>query len=571
MPVTQYAVELCNISKIYPGSSKKANSDINLNLRKGEILCIAGENGAGKTTLMKILCGLEKQSAGTIFIDGKQAAINSPRDAKLAGLGMVHQHFMLFPEYTVAENIVMGDEPRKWGLFFDTAKANSIAKKLIHENNFSLDPQKPVQTLSIGEMQQVEICRLLYQNVNIIILDEPTSVLTDYEAASFFATLKNLAASGKSLILITHKLKEIKLVSNRVAVLRRGELVYLGDTAQTDEYEISRMMIGKKLEKTSHGGTKHTKNTEKNLIFSSVSSVPPCLCEMKSEKNFREIVVIFDNVTVLKRGQKRPLLEGLSFTLHSGEVLGFVGVAGNGLGALEAVLGGFLHPATGKILYQGKDISRLSIRRLRNRGLAYIPADRLRVGSALAASVDENLAIGRRREFYRRGFLNKKLLRNFSSGIIERFNIEGVPQERGRIFTTNHTNHTNHTNERENGKKGSYNSGKAASLSGGNLQKLILGREIDLYRDYIVFSEPTWGLDIAAANFVHSEIATLREKRAAVILISTNIEEVLNLADRIIVMYRGKKAAEFANTAPHSVDELYEKIGACMQGLGEQV
>jgi simple sugar transport system ATP-binding protein len=526
----QYAVELRNISKVYPGSSKKANNDINLNLRKGEILCIAGENGAGKTTLMKILCGLEKPSAGTIFINGEPAAIHSPRYAKLLGIGMVHQHFKLFPEYTVAENIVMGDEPRKWGIFFDRAKAARLAQKLIQANNFSLDPQKQVQALSIGEMQQVEICRLLYQNVQIIILDEPTSALTDYEAASFFTTLKNLARAGKSLILITHKLKEIKLVSDRVAVLRKGELVGVRETAETDEHDISRMMMGREEGK----GKRDARNRH---------GVKPCLLGNVGV-GCREQVVVFDDVTVLKRGQKRPLLDGLSFVVHSGEILGFAGAPGNGLGALEAALGGFLHPMAGKILHRGRDISALSIRRLRNQGLSLIPADRLGVGSALAASVDENLAIGRRHELYRLGFLDKKLMQNFTRGIIERFSIEGAWE-----------------NKAVNG------SGKAASLSGGNLQKLILGREIDQYRDYIVFSEPTWGLDIAAADFVRGEIAALREKGAAVILISTNLEEALSLADRIIVMYRGKKAGEFTNAVSHS--GLYEKIGACMQGLGK--
>jgi simple sugar transport system ATP-binding protein len=375
----------------------------------------------------------------------------------------------------------------------------------------------------------VEICRLLYQNVQIIILDEPTSVLTDYEAASFFTTLKNLARAGKSLILITHKLKEIKLVSDRVSVLRKGELVGVRETAETDEHDISRMMMGIENKFTTN---QHEQKKNRGVIRSFNNLKP-------------EQVVVFDNVTVLKRGQKRPLLDGLSFAVHSGEVLGFAGVAGNGLGALEAALGGFLHPMAGKILHRGKDISALNIRRLRNQGLAYIPADRLGVGSAPAASVDENLAIGRSHEFYRSGFLDLKLMRNFTNGVIERFNIEGALE--GTAM---------------NGSR------PAASLSGGNLQKLILGREIDQYRDYIVFSEPTWGLDIAAAGFVRGEIAALRERGAAVILISTNLEEVLSLADRIIVMYRGKKAGEFINAPPRSVDELYQEIGDCMQGLG---
>ena len=510
-----YVVELRGISKVYQGSQKKANDNISLGLRKGEILCLAGENGAGKTTLMKILCGLETQDSGGIYINGTAASIESPAAARRMGIGMVHQHFMLFPEYTVAENIVMGIEPRKWGIFFDGEKAKAAAAKVIEAHHFSIAPGSPVYTLGIGEMQQVEICRLLHRNADIIILDEPSSALTENETASLFGTLKALAASGKSLILITHKLKEIKLISDRVAVLRHGKLIDIRDTCEIDEHEISRMMVGV----TPDSGTVST-NAEKKT-------------------NAAEPVVFFDNVTIKRRGQKRPLLDRLSFTVHSGEILGFAGVGGNGLGALEAVLGGFLHPASGTILHRGRDISRLNIRRLRNQGLAYVPADRLRVGSAPEASVDENMIIDRRHELTRMGFLDLGAIKRFVADLFSRYSIAG-----------------------------DAGSKQASSLSGGNLQKLILAREIEQFRDYIVFSEPSWGLDIAASNFVWKEIAALRAKGAAIILISTNLDEILALADRIIVMYRGKAAGEFINMkSPGESASIKEKIGACMQGL----
>ncbi|MDR0316081.1 MAG: ATP-binding cassette domain-containing protein [Treponema sp.] len=513
-----YAAELRGISKTYSGSGTRANHNISLGLRKGEILCIAGENGAGKTTLMKILCGLETPDTGEIYINGKAVTIDSPITARRLGLGMVHQHFMLFPEYTVAENIVMGIEPRKWGIFFDRAQAQAAATQVIEAHHFSVDPAIPVHTLSIGEMQQVEICRLLHRNADIIILDEPSSALTEHETAALFKTLKTLAQAGKSLILITHKLREIKLISDRVAVLRQGELVGIRDTAEIDEHEISRMMIGATSE----------------LIISSNG-----LIKKNSEKE-SEPVIVFDNVTIRRRGQKRPLLDRLSFTVRSGEILGFAGVGGNGLGVLEAALGGFLHPAAGAILHRGRDISRLNIRRLRNQGLAYVPADRLRVGSAPEATVDENIIIDRRHELTRMGFLDRGAIQTFAADLIKRHNVAGAAEAK-----------------------------QAASLSGGNLQKLILAREIDKFRDYIVFSEPSWGLDIAASNFVWGEIAALREKGAAIILISTNLDEILSLADRIIVMYRGKAAGEFSNTEATGADSasIKEKIGACMQGL----
>jgi len=513
--VNHYAVELRGISKIYAASTKKANNNISLGLRRGEILCIAGENGAGKTTLMKILNGLEAPDFGEILINGAAVTIDSPLSAQRLGIGMVHQHFMLFPEYTVAENIVMGVEPRKWGLLFDRVQARAGAAEVINAHQFSITPDSLTGDLSVGEMQQVEICRLLYRNADIIILDEPTGVLTEYETAALFRTLKILAMAGKSLFVITHKLREITNIADRVAVLRRGELAGVLDRNEIDEYVISGMIMGsdnKVSQKHRHGNVNPAGGP----------------------------VIAFDNVTVLRRGQKRPLLDKVSFSVRTGEILGFAGVGGNGLGVIEAVLGGFLHPSTGKIAHNGKDISRLNIRRLRNQGLAYIPADRIRVGSALSATVEENLMIDSRREFFRMGFINRKAVNNFSAELINRYNIvmaEGVRS--------------------------------ADALSGGNLQKMILARETDQFRDYFVFSEPTWGLDIAAGSFVWDEIAGLRDRGAAIILISTNIDEILELADRIIVMYRGCVNAEFNNNA--AFDAPYcasrEKIGNCMQGL----
>ena len=503
-------VELRNISKKYTGSKKKANNNISLSLHRGEILCIAGENGAGKTTLMKILCGLEKPDAGEIFIDGRQVIINTPLDAKQLGIGMVHQHFMLFPEFTAAENIVLGMEPHKWGLFFNRAKATNAAANIIQEHHFSVSPDKAVNSLCIGEKQQVEICRLLYRNANIIILDEPTSVLTEHEAAAFFKTLKALARAGKALILITHKLNEIKQVSDRVAVLRQGELLGIQNTKEIDEHEIARMMVGETQAEMKGASGKRVKN-----------SGP---------------VLIFDNVTVTLHGQKQALLDSVFFNLYPGEILGFAGVGGNGLGVLEAVLGGFLHPCTGKILHRGQDISQLNIRRLRNRGLAYVPADRLGVGSAAGASIGDNFIINRRQEFSRMGFLDPRAVKNFTGNLIQRYNIV----QSGQSIADN-----------------------ISSLSGGNLQKLILAREIDKFRDYIVFSEPCWGLDFASGAFVRKEIAALRENGAAIILISTSLDEILELADRIIVMYRGKIAGRFINNG----EPIKWKISACMQGL----
>jgi simple sugar transport system ATP-binding protein len=409
----------------------------------------------------------------------------------------------------------MGAEPRKWGIFFDSAQAKTKAARVIEAHHFSIKPDALVQSLSVGEMQQVEICRLLYRNAEIIILDEPTSVLTEHETAALFKTLKILARAGKSIFLITHKLQEIKRIADRVAVLRRGELVGIFDTNEIDENALAQLMMGK--------DNRHFSPERKNNNVNSTVNKNP--------------VIVFDNVSVLRKGQQQPLLDRVSFGVMGGEILGFAGVGGNGLGVLEAVLGGFLHPAEGRITHNGNDISRLNIRRLRNQGLAYVPADRLRVGSAPVAAVFENMIIDRRHELSPKGVLNQKAINAFSSELVKRYNIELADGTQ-----------------------------PAATLSGGNLQKLILAREIDRFRDYFVFSEPTWGLDMSAGAFVWDEIALLREKGAAIILISTNLDEILGLSDRIIVMYRGRAAAEFTNTLEANPALLKEKIGGCMLG-----
>jgi simple sugar transport system ATP-binding protein len=471
--MTDNTVELKGINKQYPGSLKIANNNIDLALKQGEILCIAGENGAGKTTLMKILCGLEAPDAGAIYIDGKKETIESPLKANKLGIGMVHQHFALFPEYTVAENIVMGEEPKKFGILFDTQKAINSANKIIEDNDFAIHSTQKVKDLSVGQMQQVEICRILHRNARIIILDEPTSVLTERETESLFNTLKRLKNNGKSIILITHKLNEIKKVCDRVVVLRRGEVAGNRSIDDVDEYEIARLMMGDFIGKDIHTKAQRREGTKEG-----------------------EAIIKFENVTVKKKGQQRLLLDNVSFSVRAAEILGITGVGGNGLGVIEAVLGGFLHPAKGKVFHNGKDITMLNTQALREQGLSYVPSDRIRLGSARDAAIEENMIINRRHE------LNKKMAEEFSNRLYEEYNIEGAAGNK-----------------------------KCAVLSGGNLQKLILAREIDFLKDYIVFSEPTWGLDIASSNFIMNKIDEIGKKGAAVILISSNLNEITALSE----------------------------------------
>jgi simple sugar transport system ATP-binding protein len=522
---TPPVVEMRNISKLYADTGRWANRGVNLELRRGEILCLAGENGAGKSTLMKILYGLVRATEGDIFINGRIEKIQSPLDANRLGIGMVHQHFMLFPEFTVAQNVVMGIEPRKAGLFYDFAKAEEQVNAVIRAHRFSVKAGTPVASLAVGQMQQVEILKLLYRNADIFILDEPTAVLAGEEITAIFNTFRALAKAGKSLILITHKPGEIKRIADRTVILRKGEVAAALRTADVDERELSRLLMGAP-EHALHGIMPHGEAPR----------------DERREKA-KVPALSFEGVTVLRRRQKRPALDNVSFTVHSGEVLGFAGVGGNGLGTLEAVLGGFLPVTRGRILHRGKDITALKTRSLRARGLAYVPGDRLSVGSAPDASVTENVMINRRREFFPKGFLDGRALSRFTGGLIERYGIDGKAEDLLR------------------------------SLSGGNIQKLILAREIDRYRDYIVFSEPTWGLDVSSARYVYGEIEALRGRGAAVILISSNLDEILFNADRILVFCRGAVAAEIPNPLTGKEGEtentarLKEEIGSFMLGL----
>jgi simple sugar transport system ATP-binding protein len=514
-------VEMRGISKRYSGSRRSsgaaqwANRRVSLDLRGGEILCLAGENGAGKSTLMKILYGLVPPTEGEILVKGRKVNIHSPLQANRLGIGMVHQHFMLFPEFTAAQNVVMGAEPVRFGIFYDTAAAEQRVRELIDRHHFTVRPQTPVEELTVGEMQQVEILKMLYRNADILILDEPTAVLTDREISAFFHTLRILAESGKSLILITHRLNEITRISNRVAIMRRGELVGVRETCGVDEFELSRLMVGAEIELWTDKKQRETRAAGKPVLA-------------------------FEDVTVERRGQRQPLLSRVSFTVHAGEILAFAGVGGNGLGVLEAVLGGFLPVTSGRVLLHGEDVSRFKTRELRKRGLAYVPADRMGVGGAGEARVWENLIVNRRREFFRLFLSDRKDALGYAKGLIEGFGILGNVEQR------------------------------LDALSGGNIQKVILAREIDQYRDYIVFSEPAWGLDIAASRSVYEQIAALREKGAAIILISSNLDEILSLADRIIVFYRGTAAAELrpeGNGRNADIADIKEEIGAYMTGL----
>lgn len=507
----ELAVKMQNITKIYAENNLCANDSVDFELRKGEIICLAGENGAGKTTLMKVLYGMENQEEGIISIRGKEENITSPLVANRLGIGMVHQHFMLVEDFTIAQNVLLGIEPLQYGIAYDLKKATELVDTVIEQHHFSIEANMLVKNLTVGQKQQAEIVKMLYRDVDILILDEPTAVLTEQEIDSLFFTLRQLAKQGKSLILITHKLHEIKAISDRVAVMRKGKMVGFYTTADVEEKQISALMMGKSI-------SLHIDHTPNNLE--------------------KKPIIQFKDVSVLKRGQKRPLLNKVTFTANSGEILGFAGVGGNGLGVLEAVLGGFLPISQGNIYHNENDITNLSTSQLRKQGLAYVPADRLQVGSAIQATVQENMIVNSCSKFTKHGFLNQRKITEYTTKLIEKYSAKATAQM------------------------------PIGTLSGGNIQKVILAREIEKYQDYIVFSEPTWGLDIASSKFVYEQMTTLRNKGAAVILISSNLDEILTVADCIIVFYRGSVVATFAGAEARSISK--EEIGEYMLGIKNQ-
>jgi general nucleoside transport system ATP-binding protein len=494
---------------MYDSAQPLANDAIDFAVEKDEIHAIVGENGAGKTTLMKILYGLEQPDAGTISLAGARVIIHSPRDANRLGIGMVHQHFKLVPDFTVAENVVLGMEPRRGGVFVDKSTAVERITKVIESHGFSVDPRVRVRDLTVGQMQQVEIVKMLYREATLLILDEPTSVLTEQEIRKLFVTLGSLRAGGKTIIIITHKLQEVKEISDRVTVMRKGKVVAVHATAEVDKAELSRLMVGR------------------SVLFQFERAAKAC----------GSPVLELKDVTLRQRGRGRPLLDGITLAVRSCEIIGVAGVSGNGLGELEDVVVGLRRITSGQILHNGTDIAGLSPATLRERGLAYVPADRLRRGSSLQSSVTENMIVTNHHRFLRAGFLVGGRVQQFAEKLTKSFGIDGGPHA------------------------------AIGTLSGGNIQKVILARELASTSNVIIVSEPTWGLDVASSQFVYEKILEMRSAGAGILFISSNLDEILGIADSIAVMYRGRIVAMLPNVP----DLSKEHIGEYMLGLRDDL
>ncbi|MDC7226593.1 MAG: ABC transporter ATP-binding protein [Spirochaetales bacterium] len=495
-----------NISKTFGVTGLKANDNVTLDVRRGEIHALVGENGAGKTTLMNILYGIMQPDSGTISLNGKELKILNPIAANKAGIGMVHQHSRLVNEFTVAQNVVLGAEPKKAAIFFDNRKAEAEVAAVIEKNRFHISPEMKISEISVGQMQQVEIIKMLYRKAELLILDEPTSILTEQEIQRLFDTLRELIKRGKTVILITHKLSEVKDISDRITVMRKGRIVSVKDTADVDEREISKMMVGK------------------SVIFDFA----------KGEEGCRETVLSLEKVSIRKKRQGHPILDNISFNASSCEIVGITGVAGNGLTELEDVIAGLQKISSGSIYHNDEDITNISPKALRERGLAYVPTDRLKRGSSLDTSVKENLILTSHHDFMKRcGVFDDNKISEHSRRLISEYKIDG------------------------------HSDVPIGTLSGGNIQKVILARELDNVKDFVLFSEPTWGLDVASSEFIYEKMLEMRARGVAVVLISSNIDEILTLADTIFVMYRGRLVAGRAS----GPDLTREVIGEYMLGL----
>ena len=494
-------LELRGITKVFPGTV--ANDHIDLDLRRGEVHALLGENGAGKTTLMNILYGLSKPDEGEIFLDGERITFSSPKDAIGRGIGMVHQHFMLIPVMTVAENIVLGIEPSERG-FLDYDAARARVRELARTFGFHIDPDAKIEDIGVGQQQRVEILKALYRNAGILILDEPTAVLTPQEATEFFGILKTLQREGISIIFISHKLNEVLEIADRVTVLRRGKKIETVPIAGATQESLARAMVGR----------------EVLLRVEKAASTPgETLLEVE------DLHVIDD------RGIEK--VNGVSLTVHAGEIVGIAGVDGNGQTELIDGITGLMKIASGAVRVAGKEVRNASARDMLEAGVGQIPQDRQHRGLVLEFSIAENIALHdyRKQPNARLGWLFPKNLIREARRLIKEFDVRGGGPET-----------------------------PAGSLSGGNQQKVILAREIDRDPKVLIAAQPTRGLDVGAIEVVHARLIQERNEGRGILLVSLELEEIMSLSDRILALFEGKIVGEF----PSTVTE--EELGIAMTG-----
>ena len=487
--MSEYIIEMLNITKEFPGII--ANDDITLQLRKGEIHALLGENGAGKSTLMSVLFGLYQPEKGEIRKNGEVVQIRDPNDANDLGIGMVHQHFKLVEVFSVLDNIILGVEPasKPFG-FLQKAQARQKVIELSERYGLKVDPDAMVEDITVGMQQRTEILKMLYRDNEVLIFDEPTAVLTPQEIDELMKIMKGLAAEGKSILFITHKLDEIKAVADRCTVLRKGRCIGTVDVATTSKEELSEMMVGRKVQ----------------LIMD------------KSPCQPGESILAVQNLTVKSKRHGKPLVNNVSFNVRRGEIVCIAGIDGNGQSELVYALTGLMKADSGKIFLNDKDITQMSIRERTACGMSHIPEDRHKHGLVLDYTLENNLVLKQynHERFSSHGFLKFGEIRSYAEGLIERFDV----------------------------RSGQGPETVARRMSGGNQQKAIIAREIDMGSDLLIAVQPTRGLDVGAIEYIRKELLAQRDAGKAVLLVSLELDEVLEVPDRILVMYEGEIVGE---------------------------
>lgn len=502
-----FILEARNVTKVYPGGVV-ANHNVNLQIMKGEIHALVGENGAGKSTLMKMLFGMISPTEGNIVVDGKEMHFSSSKDAIKAGLGMVHQHFMQVPSMTVAENLILGAETGT-SIKIDRKKAVEITKELSENYNLKVDAEEKVQDISLAMRQKLEILKALYRGAHILILDEPTAVLTPQETEELFEQLKLLRDKGHTIIFISHKLNEVKALCNRMTILRDGKTMGTYDISDLDENEISRLMVGRDVS----------------------------LDIEKEDADFGKTIFSVKNISYTDHFGKTKV-DNVSFSIKEGQILGIAGIDGNGQSELIEIIVGVLKQQNGSIFINGNDISNASVLKRQESGISHVSEDRMRYGTAPKLSLEDN-AISKiyyTDKLKTRGLLDTKKINEFTNKILKEFLVK-------------------------------YDNSKQAisELSGGNVQKVVVGREYDYSPDLLIMNQPTRGIDVGAIEFIRKKIVEMRSNRKAILLVSADLSEILSLSDTILVMHEGRIVGYIEDVKNTSENEL----GLYMLGVKE--
>ncbi len=510
----EYAIEMLHITKRFPGIV--ANDDITIQLKKGEIHALLGENGAGKSTLMSVLFGLYQAEEGVIKKDGKEVKIKDPNDANRLGIGMVHQHFKLVECFSVLDNIILGNEPVKKLGFLNKDAARKKILELSDRYGLSVEPDALIEDITVGMQQRTEILKMLYRENEILIFDEPTAVLTPQEIEELMQIMKNLAKEGKSILFISHKLNEIMEVADRCSVLRKGKYIGTVEIKNTSKEELSRMMVGRDVDFTVH----------------------------KKESEPGEVILDVENMSVTSRVHHNDAVKNVSFKVRAGEIVCIAGIDGNGQTELVYGLTGLEPLKSGRVTLCGRDISHASIRDRNTHGMSHIPEDRHKHGLVLDYSLEYNIVL---QSYFEpqfvtpAGFLKRKNIREYSDKLIEQYDVRSG---QGSITT-------------------------ARSMSGGNQQKAIVAREIDKEPELLVAVQPTRGLDVGAIENIHKELVKVRDSGRAVLLVSLELDEVMSVPDRILVMYEGEIVGEL-DPKKTTVEELGLYMAGAKKGAGHE-